>query len=85
MATGAPASHAAIVANHLSDANLVGHDSHGIIRIIQYVKEIQSKAINPAAEPEIAKSSAATASVDGHQTFGQVVARPQTTVPMGFA
>ncbi len=85
MAAGAPASHAAIVANHLSDANLVGHDSHGIIRIIQYVKEIQSNEIDPTAEPEITKSAAATASVDGHHTFGQVVATFATNLAMDLA
>ena len=40
-AGGAPAGHAGIVADHLAQANLAGYDSHGFIRLPQYLKEIE--------------------------------------------
>ena len=73
-ATGAPEEHSRIVAQHLADNNLTGHDSHGFIRIIQYIRQIKEGAIIPAAKPEIVSDSPSVAQVDGHYGFGQVVA-----------
>ena len=72
-AAGAPDGHADTVANHLADASLAGHDSHGFIRIPQYITAIKQGSLDPKAEPEIVSDSAATAQIDGHRTFGQVV------------
>ena len=66
--------HAHIVARHLSDANLAGHDSHGIMLMSYYMQEILAHRMNPRNEPEITKESASTANVNGNGTFGQVVA-----------
>ena len=46
---GATESHATVVAEHLADANLTGHDSHGFIRVIQYLREISDGVIIPNA------------------------------------
>jgi uncharacterized oxidoreductase len=70
-----PPEEAAWVAELLVRANLVGHDSHGVIRILQYVQAIQSALVQPGAPVEIVQESAATALIDGHRGFGQVVAR----------
>jgi LDH2 family malate/lactate/ureidoglycolate dehydrogenase len=40
-AAGAPEAHSRIVAQHLAENNLVGHDSHGFIRVIQYIRQIK--------------------------------------------
>ena len=53
-AGGASAGHAGIVADHLANANLVGYDSHGFVRIPQYLKEIEEGLVDPRAEPEAA-------------------------------
>ena len=37
---GVSATDAAIVGHELADANLVGHDSHGVMRLVQYVQMI---------------------------------------------
>ena len=50
---GASESHAAIVAEHLADSNLTGHDSHGFIRVMQYLREISDGVIIPNAEPMV--------------------------------
>ena len=72
-AAGAPDGHATTVARHLADANLAGHDSHGFIRIPQYLREIREGVIDPKGEPTVLTERAGTAQVDGGATFGQVV------------
>lgn len=74
-AAGAPEAHAQIVAEHLAENNLTGHDSHGFIRIIQYIRQIKEGVIIPAAKPEIVSEFPCGAQVDGHHGFGQVAAR----------
>ena len=74
-AAGAPEDHGRIVAQHLADNNLAGHDSHGFIRIIQYIRQIKEGVILPAAKPEIVTDSPVIAQVDGHYGFGQVAAK----------
>ena len=73
-AAGAPDEHANIVARHMANANLAGHDSHGFIRVIQYLTEIDSGRIDPKGKPEVIRDSVATAQVNGNNGFGQVVA-----------
>ncbi len=72
LAVGTSESHARIVSEHLTNANLAGHDSHGFIRIIQYVREINEGDINPTAEPVVLKETSTTAQLDAMSTFGQV-------------
>ena len=73
-AAGAAEEHADTVARHLADSNLVGHDSHGFIRVPQYVGDLDEGRTDPAAQPEVVGDGKGMASVDGHGTFGQVVA-----------
>ena len=40
-AAGCSAAEATRVAEHLVEANLVGHDSHGVIRIARYIQWLQ--------------------------------------------
>jgi len=70
-----PPGEAAWVAELLVRANLVGHDSHGIVRIPEYAQAIRAALVQPGACPEIIKESPATALIDGHWGLGQVVAR----------
>ena len=73
-AGGALPGHASIVANHLAEANLAGHDSHGFIRIPQYLEGISEGKLDPKAEPEVVGERGGIILIDGHSTFGQVVA-----------
>ena len=74
-AAGAPESHSRIVAQHLMENNLMGHDSHGFIRIIQYIRQIREGIIIPSAKPEMVSEFPSGAQVDGHHGFGQVAAQ----------
>ena len=46
--TGAGPEEAATVAGLLVESNLVGHDSHGVLRIPQYVLAVESGKIVPS-------------------------------------
>ncbi len=70
VAAGSPPDEAEIVMNHSVDANLAGHDSHGIIQIPTYVDRIQVGHIVPGAPWNIVQESATTTVIDGHWGFG---------------
>ena len=72
VALGTPHANAAEVARHLVHSNLAGHDSHGVMRIPQYVEMIRQKVVNPSGNPHIHSEMGATVVVDGECTFGQV-------------
>src|SRR5258705_13877393 len=74
-AAGARAEHAAIVADSLILANLVGHDSHGVLRIPEYVRWMEQKLVTIGAHIKIVSESDSYAVVDGCWGFGQVVGR----------
>ncbi|HWD18978.1 MAG TPA: Ldh family oxidoreductase [Verrucomicrobiae bacterium] len=73
-AAGSSPHEARIVAQHLIDANLAGHDSHGVLRIPQYLNAVKAGRVNVNARPKIISETASTASVDGQDGFGQVTA-----------
>ncbi len=73
-AAGVPADEAAIVAAELRDANLVGHDSHGIMRMVQYVQMIDEGFVIPGGKFEVVKDKPAFALIDGNFNLGQVIA-----------
>ena len=82
---GARADYADIVAAHLVDANLAGHDSHGVIRTPYYVRSIDKGELHPAAEPDILQETASMAQICGNWTFGQVIAKGATELAISKA
>lgn len=68
---GADRDVAAELARHLVGSNLAGHDSHGVIRVPQYVGDADRGIIVPSARPEIAKETEVAALVAAHRSFGQ--------------
>jgi len=72
-AAGALPAEAATVMRHCVQANLVGHDSHGIIQIPSYIDRIKAGHIVPGAPWTIMQESATTTLIDGHWGFGYVV------------
>jgi uncharacterized oxidoreductase len=71
-AAGAPEDHATIVTRHLVDANLAGHDSHGVMRLPQYVEEIGRGQISPEATETVVRDWAGGAVIDARGALGQV-------------
>ncbi len=72
---GAPPTHAHLVASHLVDSNLVGHDSHGVMRVPQYVDAIRTGHLIPDAEVKVLNDIGNSSALDGQRSFGQVAAR----------
>jgi LDH2 family malate/lactate/ureidoglycolate dehydrogenase len=72
---GAPPPTAAVVADSLVEANLLGHDSHGVRRLVPYLEFVRDGTIVPDAEPALAGGRGATAVVEGNRGFGQLAAR----------
>jgi len=73
IAAGASEEEAAIVARYNIGANLVGHDSHGIILIPTYIDRIKAGHIVPQAPWVITQETATTTVIDGNWGFGYVV------------
>src|SRR5947209_17978640 len=61
------------IGHYLVEANLVGHDSHGVIRVPPYVEWLTSGKVFPNKHIEIAFENEVMAVIDGQFGFGQVV------------
>ena len=72
----------AFMAKELVMANLVGYDSHGVIRIPQYLDQMKMGKIVPGAKIEVVKETPTTAIVDGHLKFGQMVGYAMADIVM---
>ena len=70
-AVGTPAATSTFLADSLVAANLTGHDSHGVIRILQYIEVVENGSLDPKAEPEVVAVDGATVKVDGKWGWGQ--------------
>lgn len=57
---------ARIVAELLVEANLVGHDSHGVIRIPQYLGQVEAGDMMPDAAIEVVHEAPTLAVLDAH-------------------
>lgn len=73
-AAGAPEDLAAMVADVLVDNHLAGHDSHGMLRILEYIRSIRAGEIIPSARPQVLQESPTSALVSGNWALGQVTA-----------
>lgn len=70
-ALGTSDDYAREVAGSLVDAQLAGHDSHGLIRLAEYASFVDRGILHPAAQPEIVAAQGAAAVVDGNWGWGQ--------------
>lgn len=74
-ALGVSDAEAEVVTRAMVDANLVGHDSHGVIHLpLKYVPEIESGLIKLDAGIEVKRESQTMAVLDGNWGFGPVIA-----------
>lgn len=69
---GAPLADARTTAAVLVASDVRGIESHGVARLEQYIAMIDAGVLDPAAQPEVVRQSAATALVDAHNGLGQV-------------
>lgn len=74
LAEGVPDAEAGIVAASLTDANLCGHDSHGLIRVVQYINAIRDGRLKPGAAFTVLKETPGVLHADAGWGLGQVQA-----------
>src|SRR5580698_3970791 len=74
-AGGSTPAEASIVAEHLVEANLRGHDSHGVGMLVAYVRDFEAGTLKPNQAREIVSDTGTISVWDAHGGYGQVVAR----------
>ena len=72
---GSSPAEAAIVAEHLVEANLRGHDSHGVGMLVAYVRDREAGTLSVNQTPEIVSDTGTISVWDAHAGYGQVIAR----------
>jgi uncharacterized oxidoreductase len=82
-ATGSGGREAALVADHLVEANLTGHDSHGIGLVPVYLENVRAGRLVPNRHAELADERGAVLIVEGHRGYGQVIGHE--AMEMGMA
>jgi len=71
-AAGVPEDEAQIVAESLVEANLRGHDSHGVVRVWDYLRQLEKGELVAGAEYRVLAETPAMLAVDAGLGFGQV-------------
>ncbi|MBP7248044.1 MAG: malate/lactate/ureidoglycolate dehydrogenase [Negativicutes bacterium] len=61
------------VSENLVEANLYGHDSHGIGLVPKYIEDLKGKQLFPDRKIKILKDTGSMISVDGQLGFGQSI------------
>ncbi len=72
-AAGCQAPEAECIARHLVEANLVGHDSHGVIRVPSYVQWLRAGKVLANRTLQVVFENESIAVVDGQFGFGQTI------------
>jgi LDH2 family malate/lactate/ureidoglycolate dehydrogenase len=75
---GMPEVDARLVADTLVQADLWGHQSHGVLRLGWYLDRLRHGVMHPVTTSEIVVDAGAIAVLDGHDGVGQVLAMRAT-------
>jgi LDH2 family malate/lactate/ureidoglycolate dehydrogenase len=70
---GMPKADARLVADTLVQADLWGHQSHGVLRLGWYLDRVRNKVMNPVTKPKFVVDAGAIALIDGHDGVGHVL------------
>jgi hydroxycarboxylate dehydrogenase B len=79
---GVSAAESERIGRRLVNANLTGHDSHGVIRVPRYVNWLVDGTLVAGQEVSVVSDSGVIAVLDGHNGFGQSVG--EQAVQMGI-
>ena len=74
-AVGADPEEAKAVTTELVTADMAGHPSHGVMRLLQYVRFMEEGMIKPGARLTVVRESLGVDVFDGHYGFGQYLMR----------
>jgi LDH2 family malate/lactate/ureidoglycolate dehydrogenase len=70
---GVPEADAHLIADTLVQADLWGHQSHGVLRLGWYLDRLRNGVMRPVTQPEFAVDAGAIAVIDGHDGVGHVL------------
>ena len=84
-AGGSSPAEATVVAEHLVEANLRGHDSHGVGMLVAYVRDLEAGTLKVNQTPEIVSDTGTISVWDARAGYGQVVARQAVEWAIGAA
>ena len=84
-ACGSDAREAALVADHLVEANLTGHDSHGVGMLPAYVEAVRTGRLSPNRHAEVVSERGAILAIDGGRGYGQVIGHEAMQLGMARA
>src|SRR3954469_8191357 len=70
---GMPPEDARLVADTLVQADLWGHQSHGVLRLGWYFERVRNGVMKPKTQPEFVIDAGALALIDGHDGVGHVL------------
>lgn len=73
-AAGVPPDQAQVAIHHLVEANLMGHDSHGVMRMPGYARALRKGDIQPCGNHKVVRETPASLVVDADRSFGIVMA-----------
>src|SRR6266702_4570784 len=76
---------AATVATHLVESSEMGLRSHGVMRVPQYVEDIERGDIKPDATPTTVLKEGGRIGIDGNHCFGQVAGVAMATKAIELA
>jgi len=85
LSLGVPNEDAVLASDVLSCSDLRGIDSHGVARMKTYVELLRAGRINPKAKISIIRENETTATVDGDNGLGLVVAPKANKIAMDKA
>src|SRR5215813_7378727 len=72
---GCDAEEADAIAAHLVDANLAGHDSHGVGMLVEYIPAMRDGRLRLGRRARITRDSGPVVVIDGGVGVGQVLGR----------
>jgi len=73
-AADVPADQAKILTDHLVEANLMGHDSHGVMHIPGYTNSLLQGNMKPVGNHKIIRETPASLVIDANRSIGIVLA-----------
>ena len=77
-AAGSDHDEARIIADHLIEANLRGHDSHGVGLIPNYLQHLANGTVVPNRKGRVLSEDGSLIVYDGERAWGQIAAREAT-------
>jgi uncharacterized oxidoreductase len=84
-AAGSDADEARIIAGHLIEANLRGHDSHGVGLIPNYLQHLAGGTVSPNRKGRVVSEDGSLIVYDGERAWGQIAAREATLLGIAKA